>query len=130
MVLKQLLSVLLFFFALLALPFSACAAPVLNVKPHICIKKKSEDACSLNLAIHLQLDTPLPVCFHAHEAQHEQCFSPQTTFQYSADFSAESSFMLKVSERDTHSLIAEQIIRVLRYDPDTTKVRRRFGWGF
>lgn len=130
MVLRQLFSVLVLFFVLSAMTFSVLAAPVLNVKPHICIKKKSENACSLNLAIHLELDTPLPVCFHAREAQHEQCFPTQTTFQYSADFSVESSFMLKVSERDTHAFIAEQIIRVLRYDPDTTKVRRRFGWGF
>lgn len=109
---------------------TANAAPVLSVKPHICIKKKSEDACSLSLAIQLQLDAPLPVCFQALEVQHERCFSTQTTFQYSVDFSVDSSFMLKVSERDSHTLIAEQVIKVLRYDPETTKVRRRFGWGF
>ena len=128
MVLKHLFASLLLIPVMSAT--TANAAPVLNVKPHICIKKKTEDACSLSLAIQLQLDAPLPVCFQALEVHHEQCFSTHTTFQYSVDFSVDSSFMLKVSERDSHTLIAEQVIKVLRYDPEKTKVRRRFGWGF
>lgn len=101
----------------------------LEVTPNICIKQKTQPSCTIISEIKLQQPEPVPVCFTAKYVKHKRCFEPKEKIEYKTEFTTDASFLLQVTDKVIKQPVAERNIRVLRYDPESTKVRRRFGWG-
>lgn len=105
------------------------ASNKLEVTPNICIKQKTQANCTLITEIKLQQPEPVPVCFTADYVKYKRCFKGKGNIAYQAEFTTDTSFLLQVTDSVIKQPVAEQTIRVLRHDPESTKVRRRFGWG-
>lgn len=113
----------------LVVPTPSWADTKLEVTPNICIKQKTQSSCTLTSEIKLQQPEPVAVCFTAKYVKHKRCFESKNKIAYRTEFTSDASFMLQVTDNLIKQPVAEQNIRVLRYDPESTKVRRRFGWG-
>lgn len=102
----------------------------LVVEPTICIKTQSSPTCDLHSQVNFSQKHPNRVCINAEHVNYQRCFASQTDINYQLYIQPRESFSLQVTDMVQRSTVAEVWVRVLNYDPEKTRVKRRFGWGF